>query len=114
MAFYKQPCIHCGAYIEGDARYCPSCRSMSPFGYLCPTCLRPVQKEQPICPGCGRALYIACPTCGKPTFTQERCEQCSASLMIICGNPRCGAPQFFENTKCTACGKKIQQNKKLR
>jgi hypothetical protein len=30
--------------------------------------------------------------------------------MIHCTNPRCGALQFFENAKCTACGKKIKRD----
>ncbi|MBQ2763663.1 MAG: zinc ribbon domain-containing protein [Firmicutes bacterium] len=111
MAFYKQPCIHCGTMIEGDARYCTGCGSMSPFGYHCPTCNRPIEKGQRLCDGCGRPLYVNCPMCGKPTFVQERCEQCGTSLMIRCANRRCGEPQFFQNTKCTACGKKIKEEK---
>ncbi|HHW99276.1 MAG TPA: hypothetical protein GX738_06570 [Firmicutes bacterium] len=112
MASYKQPCIHCGAFIDSDARFCPSCQSGSPFGYHCPTCLRPIIKGQTICSGCGRSLYVACPHCGKRTFVQDRCEQCGRTLMNTCENPRCGALQFFENTKCTACGKKIKQKRR--
>ncbi len=108
MAGYKQPCIHCGTFIEADTRRCTGCGSMSPFGYLCPNCLRPVQKGQALCAGCGRSLYVACPTCGQTTFVQENCECCGASLMIQCENERCGAPQFFQNEKCTVCGKKIK------
>ena len=112
MASYRQPCVHCGAYIESDSRFCHFCQSPSPFGYRCPTCLRPIEKGRPICAGCGRALYIPCPSCGKPTFAGEKCEGCGASLMIRCQNSRCGKAQFFENTKCTACGKKIKQTRK--
>lgn len=112
MASYKQPCLHCGAYIERDSRFCPACQSGSPFGYLCPACSRPIEKEQPRCSGCGRALTITCPACKKQTFVQEKCEQCGAALMVSCQNPRCGAQQFFENEKCTACGKKIKSNRR--
>lgn len=108
MALYQQPCMHCGAYIDTDARFCPGCGSMNPFGYLCPDCLRAVQKGQALCAGCGRQLYISCPLCGGRTFVQERCEICGGSLMVVCGNKRCGALQFFENKKCTVCGKKIR------
>ena len=108
MATYKKPCIHCGALIDGDARFCVSCGSMSPFGYLCPSCSRPIEKGQPLCAGCGRQLYTVCPTCGGRTFVGERCDACGAGLMVYCDNPRCGALQFFENIKCTACGKKIK------
>ena len=94
MASYKQTCIHCGMLVDRDVRVCSACGSRSPFGYLCPSCLRPV--------------YVACPFCGKPTFVQERCEQCGQELLVRCGNKRCGAAQFFENTRCTACGKKIK------
>lgn len=109
MASYKQPCIHCGAYIEPDARFCPVCQSGSPFGALCPACRRPIRNGQSVCSGCGRQLYTACPVCKKQTFVQEKCEHCGASLMISCPNPRCGAAQFFENKKCTACGKKLNR-----
>lgn len=109
MALYKLPCVHCGAFIERDARFCPFCQSGSPFGYHCPTCLRPVEKGQPICSGCGRVLFVPCPACGKPTFAAEKCAHCGASLMKRCQNPRCGELQFFDNEKCTACGKKFKQ-----
>ncbi|HHU50054.1 MAG: double zinc ribbon domain-containing protein [Caldicoprobacterales bacterium] len=112
MASYKQPCIHCNTFINRDARYCPTCQSGSPFGYSCPTCLASIEKGQPVCSQCGRALYVTCINCGKPTFVQEKCEHCGVGLMVRCANPRCGAEQFFENTKCTACGKKIKSNKK--
>ena len=101
--------MHCGQFIERDSRLCPGCGSRSPFGYHCPACLRAIEKGQVVCSGCGRTLYVACPTCGNRTFTGERCESCGAGLMIKCQNARCGELQFFENTKCTACGKKIQK-----
>ena len=109
MATYKQTCIQCHALIERDARFCPFCGSQNPFGYHCPSCLREIEKTQTICAGCGRPLYTACPFCEKQTFVQERCEQCGAGLMIVCQNSRCGVMQFHENTKCTACGKKLKK-----
>jgi len=108
MATYKQPCLHCGELIDRDARFCPRCASRSPFGYACPACLRPIEKGQPLCAGCGRPLYIACPACGGQTFVGDKCEQCGAGLLVQCTNKRCGQYQFFENANCTACGKKIK------
>jgi len=108
MASYKQPCIQCGEFIERDSRLCPRCQSRSPFGYHCPTCLREIQKGQPVCTGCGRPLYVPCLNCGKQTFVADRCEICGAILLRSCPNPRCGDMQFFQNTKCTSCGKKIK------
>ena len=61
MASYQKPCVHCGSYIEPDSHYCPVCGSGSPFGYLCPACLRPVEKTLAVCSGCGRSLYVDCP-----------------------------------------------------
>jgi len=108
MATYKQPCIHCNQFIERDSRFCPKCGSHSPFGYLCPACLKPVGRGDAACSGCGRPLYIVCPSCQKQTFVDERCDACGTSLMKLCKNPRCGQLQFFENAKCTACGKKLK------
>ena len=108
MATYNQPCIHCGELIERDSRLCPKCSSRSPFGYNCPTCHRPIQKGQALCSGCGRPLNVPCPTCGKQTFVGERCDVCGAGLLKRCANARCGEFQFFQNTKCTACGKKLK------
>ena len=109
MATYKQSCVHCGVLIDRDSRVCPRCANRSPFGYHCPACLRAVEKGQRVCAGCGRPLYTVCPACGKRTFVQERCEHCGAGLMIRCVNKRCGELQFFENARCTACGKKMKQ-----
>jgi len=54
-------------------------------------------------------LAVACPACGQATFAaDDKCLRCAATLMITCPNRRCGQPQYFENTKCTACGKKIK------
>lgn len=109
MATYKQPCIHCNTFIERDSRVCPTCGSRSPFGYLCPTCNREISKDQVACSGCGRELYIACPHCGERTFVDAKCDSCGQSLMITCTNKRCGQLQFFENERCTVCGKKIKR-----
>ncbi|MDR1205453.1 MAG: zinc ribbon domain-containing protein [Peptococcaceae bacterium] len=78
MATYKQPCLHCGEFIERDARLCPKCHSRSPFGYHCPFCMRDIQKGQAVCDRCGRSLYVVCPTCGQQTFAGEWCETCGA------------------------------------
>ncbi|HMM30827.1 MAG TPA: hypothetical protein PKB13_03500 [Clostridia bacterium] len=112
MASYKQPCLWCGTLIDRDSRFCPSCKSNSPFGYLCPNCLRPIDKHQSICSACGRALHVPCPACGRQTFVQDKCEHCAATLMVRCQNLHCEALQYFENTKCTACGKKIKSIRK--
>lgn len=109
MAFYRQPCIQCNALIDRDARFCPSCGSASPFGYSCPDCLTSIAKGQALCSGCGRTLLATCPHCGQSTFTQERCERCGKTLMVPCANKRCGVPQFFQNAKCTACGKRLKR-----
>jgi len=96
MATYKTPCIHCGSMIEGDVRHCPAC-------------LREIFKGQKVCSGCGRSLTVTCPICRQQTFVDERCERCGAGLMIRCTNLRCGELQFFENIRCTSCGKKINK-----
>lgn len=109
MASYKQPCMHCGQFIDRDVRFCTFCGSRSPFGYACPSCLKPIQKGQRICDRCGRELYVECPFCHGVTFVDDKCEKCGKSLMIKCANIRCGEMQFFQNTKCTCCGKKIKK-----
>lgn len=108
MATYKQPCVHCGQMLERDSRYCPGCMSASPFGAHCPQCLKPVKQGQAICSGCGRKLHIVCPSCKNTVFIEEKCKICGQSFMVTCSNKRCGQKQFFENQKCTVCGKKIK------
>ncbi len=112
MASYKQPCMQCGALIDRDVQFCPSCGSMNAFGYHCPSCMKKIEKGQRICSECGRQLYVNCPHCYKPTFVQEKCENCGKGLTIQCTNSRCGALQFFDSTKCTACGKAIKSKTK--
>lgn len=107
MASYKQTCIYCGFLIDSDSRYCVKCGNRSPFAILCPSCLREVSKTDLLCAGCGRTLTIQCPKCGKETFISDKCEGCNASLMVSCANKRCGEMVFFQNTHCTACGKKV-------
>ncbi len=107
MAVYKEPCRHCGTFILRSSRFCPKCGSRAPFTDLCPTCLREVSREASLCDFCGRPLHVTCPKCGAKTFVGEKCDECGASLLKQCQNPRCGELQFFQNTKCTACGKKI-------
>jgi len=99
--------------IERDSRYCPKCASRSPFGFHCPACLKPIQRGDAICSGCGRNLLTTCPFCHGQTFVgSEKCNACGTSLMIQCENKRCGQLQFFENEKCTACGKPIKKAQK--
>jgi len=113
MATYKQPCIQCGKFIERDSRFCSNCGSMNPFGYRCPTCLKSIERENILCSGCGRSLSTACPYCKQQTFVgSENCDQCAKSLMIHCESKRCDALQFFENSKCTVCGKPIKKGEK--
>ena len=109
---YKQPCIQCNALVDRDARFCPACGSNSPFGYLCPNCLRQIKKEDRLCAGCGRSTRTKCPFCDGETFKGEKCEKCNENLMLVCPNARCGVRQFFEIRKCTACGKTIPEPKK--
>jgi RNA polymerase subunit RPABC4/transcription elongation factor Spt4 len=110
MATYKVPCIHCGAMVEREAHNCPKCGSRSPFGYHCPSCLKPIVRGDSVCSGCGRPLMTSCPYCGRQTFRGcERCDYCGETLMIRCESKRCGELQFFENTKCTVCGKPIKK-----
>lgn len=109
MAGYKTPCIHCGALVDFDAKFCPVCGRMDPFNYSCPECNSKIDKRYSTCPGCGKSLRVTCPHCQALTFVQDLCEACGKSLMVQCTNKRCGQLQFFQNTICTACGKKIKK-----
>ncbi|MDO4543115.1 MAG: hypothetical protein Q4C01_01065 [Clostridia bacterium] len=111
MATYKQPCMHCDKLIDSASGFCPFCGRQQPFGYACPKCRKPIEKGQLRCSGCGRELHTLCPYCEQPTFVQDICERCGQSLMKRCANKRCGALQFFENEKCTSCGKKLKKLK---
>lgn len=108
MASYKQPCLQCGSFIDRDSLVCPSCGSRNAFGYHCPTCKKTITKGQRACSECGRPLYVPCPYCAKPTFVADRCDHCGMTLLKQCENSRCGAWEFFENVRCTTCGKKMK------
>jgi len=109
MATYKQPCIHCGEFIERDSRYCTKCASRSPFGYQCPHCLKEIERGNAACSGCGSPLIVVCPLCGGSTFVgSEKCDSCGRLLLISCENNRCGEPQYFVRRTCSACGKTIK------
>ena len=112
MAVYKEPCIHCGEFIGRDSKFCTKCGSRSPFGYHCPACLKPIERGDTLCSGCGRPLTVICPYCGGNTFAgSDKCGACGKTLMILCENSRCGEAQFFENKRCVACGKPIKKAK---
>lgn len=111
MASYKQACIHCGRLVDPDARACPGCGSRSPLAWRCPACRKEVSPQDRICSGCGRSLAVACPHCRQPTWVNDRCDRCGQSLLIQCGNRRCGELQFFDLARCTACGKKLEPGK---
>jgi len=99
--------------VERDARRCSKCGSSSPFGFQCPACLKIVERGYALCSGCSRPLSTLCPYCAGQTFVAgEFCDLCGKTLMIQCENKRCAAPQFLENTQCTACGTAIKNAKK--
>ncbi|MCL2819025.1 MAG: zinc ribbon domain-containing protein [Actinomycetia bacterium] len=109
MASYNKPCIQCGTFVDGDANFCPTCGTSTPFSYRCPYCKREVTEYESICAGCGKPLRIACPSCGQETFVSKaHCQHCNGSLVVACPNPRCGKNQFFALTKCSDCGKKLK------
>jgi hypothetical protein len=104
--------MRCGKLIPRDSAFCGECGYRSPFGFHCPACLKPIEKSGVACPSCGKPLYSPCPECKNPTFIgEEVCEHCNTPLLVKCTNPRCGQMQFFENERCTACGKKIKIKK---
>lgn len=109
MAGYQQPCRVCGAFVARDSRFCPSCSSSAPFVDLCPSCHHQVARGQRVCAGCGRGLAVTCPACQATSFVGERCDACGAAFVVRCPDRRCQALQFFENDRCTACGKKIKE-----
>jgi RNA polymerase subunit RPABC4/transcription elongation factor Spt4 len=108
MATYMQPCIHCGHLVDSGENHCPNCTSSHPFTLVCPQCRQSVTATQAVCPDCGRGLYIACPHCGGRTFAQEFCQLCNRPLTVTCPNKACRDRQFYQNTRCTACGRPIK------
>ncbi|MDR0335299.1 MAG: hypothetical protein LBH69_05395 [Methanomassiliicoccaceae archaeon] len=113
MATYKQPCNQCGELIDRDSRVCPKCATKNPYGFSCPKCLRTIARGDLACAGCGKTLTVACPLCNGQTFVgSSRCDACGRSLMVMCENKKCGVPQYFDNTKCTACGKAVKDGGK--
>lgn len=108
MAGYNKPCIGCGTFIAYDSKFCPTCGRNSPFYDACPSCMAEIKREWKRCPSCGRGLYIACPHCAQLTFVCDKCDSCHQPLTRPCENTLCGSQQFFQNVKCTDCGKKFK------
>lgn len=104
----NKPAFTAGCWWTGTCASVQPAAAGARSAICVPAACAPSKRGSPFGAGCGRPLYVACPFCGKPTFVQERCEQCGQGLLVRCGNKRCGAAQFFENTRCTACGKKIK------
>ncbi len=78
--------------------------------HRCPNCIKPIARGNVVCSSCGRQLITLCPFCGGQTFAgSERCDACGHSLMVQCENKRCGELQYFENAKCTVCGKPLKK-----
>jgi RNA polymerase subunit RPABC4/transcription elongation factor Spt4 len=109
MVGYKHPCKYCDAFIPPDSNICPVCGKVNPMGPpRCPKCRVPTQKGWTRCGACGLSLEIACPSCKKPTFFGDYCDNCGARLNVVCPNPKCGAEQPPLNEKCIKCGKPLK------
>lgn len=107
MGSYNQFCRHCSQLIPGDADICPSCQRLNPLMARCPRCHAPIRTTYRSCSHCGQSLEIPCPACGEPTFFDDRCQHCLASLTVECQNPKCRLIQPPLGTSCSKCGKPL-------
>jgi len=72
-------CKHCGAALDPELPFCPSCGEKADGGeYTCEFCQTKTSKE--FCPHCGRRVIpIPCPKCGTPAIF-DACENCGAII----------------------------------
>jgi hypothetical protein len=72
-------CRHCGAALDPEFPFCPSCGEKVNGGeYTCEFCQTKTSKE--ICPHCGRRVIpLPCPNCRTPTI-YDACENCGAII----------------------------------
>jgi hypothetical protein len=103
MSGYAKPCRYCGELVPPDSQFCPSCAKVNPLEQRCPRCRVPVKEGWKVCTGCGLALVIVCPTCGKSTFFDDYCKECGNRIIVKCQN--CGTEQAPLGPNCVKCKK---------
>ena len=62
MASYKQPCIHCGTFIESDSRFCPDVKAEALLGISAPPACAPSKKANLSAPAAAGRLLFLVPT----------------------------------------------------
>jgi predicted RNA-binding Zn-ribbon protein involved in translation (DUF1610 family) len=70
--------------------------------------MREVEKGYKRCPGCGFALTVVCPHCGKEVFPAMQCPECGKQLLVRCPKKSCAELQIGSNKKCVKCGKELK------
>jgi membrane protease subunit (stomatin/prohibitin family) len=82
----KVKCSKCGALMDQNAKFCPSCGSAQMQGVPCPSCGAVVPSDAAFCPKCGAKMGAPssgkkCPTCGKDIATDAKfCPACGAKI----------------------------------
>lgn len=97
-------CSKCGNAYSSKSKFCPECGdSYNP----CAFCGADMNRDDAVCPKCGKQAPQPCPNCGKPVAGDKVkfCPECGQSLAKTCG--KCGTV-IGGNTKfCPDCGSKL-------
>ena len=80
----RRPVPQCGAAVHREDGVCSDCGAT-----FCPRCLALTKDEDEQCPGCGLALYFACPDCGE---------------QLLASTPICPSCDRLFARKCPSCG----------
>ena len=104
-------CPNCGASIEGNTKFCPSCGKK-----LTETAAIPVVKEEQsiTCPECGTVLEpgtLFCPNCGSKTTPEKKTtvkEEPVEEDAVYC--PSCGKKVSKDDAFCPHCSARIKDS----
>jgi len=82
----KVKCSKCGALMDQDAKFCPSCGAAQMQGVPCASCGAVVPSDAAFCPKCGAKMGAPssgkkCPTCGKDLAADAKfCPSCGTKI----------------------------------
>src|SRR5260221_11513265 len=107
-------CLDCGQALSSEARQCPACNSLHPFGVTCSICDSIVVYKERVEWSAGRRKY------GHARCVQDvlqdmplQCRACGATLPSL-HQPGNRMRDFLQHETCPACGQPNPRNESRR